>query len=143
MKNTYVIKDSIGRFNGFIGIYSTSLTNPNTDWAWDYQSEKYPTRGNLFRENAELELQKLQEINLIAGYPLTWEVVEMTHDEKMKLREDQLEKDAKLGMSEFMSNHSNSSFEYKEIEKGCIGKHRKTVNEINKKFENIKRKKIA
>jgi hypothetical protein len=127
----YVIRDNQGRYNCSLNIYANS-DNGKSDFKWDYFSRTYPTTGNIFRENVELNIMRLQELNELAGYDLTWEVVELTEEESLK-----------LCMKSFELGHKNSSIEMKEIKKGCIGKHRKLVREIYKKYKFMKKTKVA
>lgn len=142
MSNWFVIKDSNGRFEGHIGIISNSETGRG-DYEWDYLSKTYPTSGNLFRENIELEMSKTKEINALACYNLTWEIVELTHSEIRDLRQQNLLKDKELGISEFISDCDNLSIEPKEIPWGFVGKYRKAVNDIYKKYKMMKKRRIA
>jgi len=126
MEKIYCIKDNNGCFEGHINIYSNSMTKRNADWKWDYYSQGIPTSGNLIKENCELKLMKLRELNSLAEYNLDWEVVEFSDQEFMDLRIKQIE--------------DNSSIEIKDIKKGYICKHRKMVRDIYKKYEYLMKK---
>ena len=106
------------------------------DWAWDYFSQTYPMSGSLIKENCELKVMRLRELNEIAGFDLDWEVVEFTETEYRDLSKEQHQKDEKLGRNPLLYYHYNSSVQMKKIKKGCICKHRKAVQEIYKKYKN-------
>jgi len=126
MEKIYCIKDNQGFYEGHINIYSNSMTKRNSDWKWDYYSQKIPTSGSLIKENCELKVMKLRELNSLAEYNLDWEIVEFTERELMDLRIKQIE--------------DNSSIEIRDIKKGYICKHRKMVRDIYKKYECLMKK---
>lgn len=132
MEKVYCVKDSNGRFGGKLGIYSNSMTKRNADWKWDYYSTEIPQTVN---GNIELKIQKLEELNALAKYDLTWEIVEMTEDQWMVMIKDCQEKYMAMGKDRMMVSHYISSIVMKDIEKGCICKHRKMVNEIYKRYK--------
>lgn len=123
LEKCYVIKDSNGRFEGSLSIGSNNIETSRGNWKWDYFSEAFPTSWNLSRENTEIKLNRLKELNELARYNLTWEIVEFTEQEIFGL--------AQKGLS---LRFNNSSIVTKEIKHGCISKHRKAVKDIcNKK----------
>jgi len=135
MEKIYCIKDSNGNFGGKLGIYSNSMTKPTGDWKWDYYSTEIPLVVNLGREDVELKIQKLRELNLLAKYDLEWEVVELTQTQWIDIIEDCHQKYMALGKDRMMVQHYISSIEIKEIEKGCICKHRKLVRDIYRHYK--------
>jgi len=135
MEKVYCIKDSNGRFGGKLGIYSNSMTKRNADWKWDYYSTEIPM---LVNGNIELKIQKLEELNALAKYDLTWEIVEMTEDQWMVMIEDCQEKYVAMGITPMMVSHYTSSIVMKDIEKGCICKHRRAVRDIYRKYKTKK-----
>ena len=77
MEKVYCVKDSNGRFGGKLGIYSNSMTKRNSDWKWDYYSTEIPQIVVINgREAVELKIQKLEELNALAKYDLTFEIAE-------------------------------------------------------------------
>ena len=141
----YCVMDSNGRFGGKLGIYSNSMTKRNADWKWDYYSTEIPMVVDLGKQGAELKLQKLQELNSFAKYDLDWSIVELTEDQWMKSIEDCHQKYVAMGIDHMSVQHYTSSIVMKEIEKGCIGKHRKAVREIYKRYKSgtIIKKQVA
>jgi len=135
MEMIYCVKDSNGRFGGKLGIYSNSMTKPTGDWKWDYYSTEIPMVVNLGREDVELKIQKLRELNLLAKYDLIFEIVEFTHEQWEVMIDNCHKKYVVLGVDPMMVSHYISSIEIKDIEKGCIGKHRKAVRDIYRKYK--------
>ena len=135
MEKIYCIKDSNGNFGGKLGIYSNSMTKPTGDWKWDYYSTEIPLVVNLGREDVELKIQKLRELNSLAKYDLTFEIVEFTHEQWEDVIDNCHKKYVALGVDPMMVSHYTSSVEIKEIEKGCICKHRKAVRDIYRKYK--------
>jgi len=136
MEKVYCIKDTNGRFGGKLGIYSNSMTKRNADWKWDYYSTEIPQTVVIDgREDVELKIQKLRELNLLAKYDLDWEVVELTSEQWETMIRDCNEKYVALGIDPMMVSHYTSSIEIKEIEKGCICKHRRSVRDIYRKYK--------
>jgi len=135
MEMIYCVKDSNGRFGGKLGIYSNSMTKRNADWKWDYYSTEIPLVVNLGREDVELKIQKLRELNSLAKYDLTFEIVEFTHEQWEDVIDNCHKKYVALGVDPMMVSHYTSSVEIKEIEKGCICKHRKAVRDIYRKYK--------
>ena len=134
MEKVYCIKDTNGRFGGKLGIYSNSMTKRNADWKWDYYSTEIPMTVIIDgKEDVELKIQKLRELNLLAKYDLEWEVVELTHTQWRDIIEDCHQKYMALGKDRMLVQHYISSIEMKDIEKGCIGKHRRVVRDIYSK----------
>ena len=134
MEKVYCIKDTNGRFGGKLGIYSNSMTKRNADWKWDYYSTEIPMTVIIDgKEDVELKIQKLRELNLLAKYDLEWEVVELTQTQWMGIIEDCHQKYMALGKDRMLVQHYISSIEMKDIEKGCIGKHRRVVRDIYSK----------
>ena len=125
MSKKYVIKDSQKRFNGKIVI----CFDPETkDTKWEYYSNAKPTYCNTCKENVELELQELQELNNLAGFDLEWEVVEITKDN--------------LIASNIVSS-DNFSIKYKNVQKGKITAYRKMVRETYKKYKSMVKEQVA
>ena len=136
MEKVYCIKDTNGRFGGKLGIYSNSMTKRNSDWKWDYYSTEIPMTVIINgKEDVKRKIQKLRELNLLAKYDLEWEVVELTQTQWMDIIEDCNQKYMALGKDPMMVSHYTSSIEMKEIEKGCICKHRKAVREIYRRYK--------
>lgn len=129
-EKVYIIKDSEGRYNGGLNICANSW-NGRGNYKWDYFSQTYPNRGNAIKENTELDLKRLQELNELAEYELTWEVVELIWEEIFELKEIQRLKNP---------SSSNMKTQQKEIKKGHIGKHRKLVREIYKKYKPLNKR---
>jgi len=135
MEKVYCIKDSNNRFGGHINICSNSMTKCNADWKWDYYSTEIPMTVIINgKEDVELKIQKLRELNLLAKYDLEWEVVELTQTQWMNIIEDCHQKYMALGKDRMLVQHYISSIEIKEIEKGCICKHRKLVRDIYRHY---------
>jgi len=144
MEKIYCVRDSNGRFGSKLGIYSNSMTKRNTDWKWDYYSTEIPQTVVVnSRESVELKIQKLRELNLLAKYDLEWEVVELTHDQWEDMIRECNEKYVAMGVDPMMVSHYTSSIGMKEIEKGCIGKHRRAVRDIYRKYKMMSDKYIA
>ncbi|MCO5387623.1 MAG: hypothetical protein NHB14_19675 [Desulfosporosinus sp.] len=121
----FVIKDSQGRFNGGIVICS----NPETKEAkWEYWSNSKPTHCNIYKPNVQIELQKLQQLNNLADFNLTFEVVE-------------IDRDIMIPSNTAPSN--NFSIEYRDIQKGKITAYRKMVREIHKKYKSMVKERVA
>jgi len=136
MEKVYCIKDSNGRFGGHINICSNSMTKPNSDWKWDYYSTEIPMTVIVNgKESVELKIQKLEELNALAKYDLTWEIVEFTHEQWEVMIDDCHKKYIALGVDRMMVSHYTSSIEMKDIEKGCIGAHRRAVRDIYRKYK--------
>lgn len=138
----FVIRDSQGRFNGHINIISNSDTGRG-NYQWNYSSETSVSSWNIFKENVEIKIDKLRELNALAGYNLDWEIVEFTQQEILNMFHERHLRDQQLGLSSFLSDYYNLSLESKVIEPGCIGLHRKAVNEINKKYKLMEKRRIA
>jgi len=139
MEKVYCIKDSNGRFGGKLGIYSNSMVKRNADWKWDYYSTEIPMSVIVNgKEDVELKIQKLEELNLLAKYDLDWELVELTSEQWEDMIRDCQEKYMALGKNRMLVQHYISSIEIKEIEKGCICKHRKLVRDIYRHYKGDK-----
>ena len=139
MEKVYCIKDSNGRFGGKLGIYSNSMVKRNADWKWDYYSTEIPMSVIVNgKEDVELKIQKLEELNLLAKYDLDWELVELTSEQWEDMIRDCQEKYMALGKNRMLVQHYISSIEIKEIEKGCICKHRKLVRDICRYYKSDK-----
>ena len=135
MQKVYCIKDINGRFNGHINICSNSMTKRNADWKWDYYSNEVPMGVNLGREDVELKIQKLRELNSLAKFDLTWEVVKMTDSQWDQMVGECHQKYMALGKDHMLVSHYISSIVMKDIEKGCIGAHRKLVRDIYRHYK--------
>lgn len=137
MENIYCIKDSNGSFEGRIYISTFSEEKGNPDWKWDYVTDKYPQSGNLTRENVLFKIEKLRELNLLAefGNGLDWEIVEFTDQEWTDLIGIQLKKNDESGRDWTLNRSYNTSVESKDVKRGCIGKTRKLVKDIFKKYK--------
>jgi len=136
MEKVYCVKDSNGRFGGSLGIYSNSMVKRNADWKWDYYSTEIPMTVIIDgKEDVDLKIQKLRELNLLAKYDLEWEVVELTQTQWMDIIEDCHQKYVAMGIDPMLVQHYISSVEIKEIEKGCIGKHQRVVRDIYRKYK--------
>jgi len=136
MEKVYCIKDTNGRFGGKLGIYSNSMTKRNSDWKWDYYSTEIPMTVIINgKEDVKRKIQKLRELNLLAKYDLEWEVVELTQTQWMDIIEDCHQKYMAMGIDPMLVSHYTSSIVMKEIEKGCIGKHRRVVRDIYRKYK--------
>jgi len=136
MEKVYCVKDSNGRFGAKLGIYSNSMTKRNSDWKWDYYSTEIPMTVIINgREDVELKIQKLRELNLLAKYDLTFEVVEFTHEQWEVMIDNYHKKYMALGKDHMSVQHYTSSVVIKDIEKGCICKHRKLVRDIYRKYK--------
>lgn len=139
----YVIKDTNGQYSGKISIYSNNLETGRGDYVWDYFSTIYPHTWNTFKENVELKIQELRELNSLAGYDVDWEVVEFTNQELMDLLTEQYQKDKELGRNHLLSFHYNFHHDLKDVQKGCVTKHRKLVRDIYKKYKLMPKKQVA
>ena len=136
MEKVYCVKDSNGRFGAKLGIYSNSMTKRNSDWKWDYYSTEIPMTVIINgKEDVELKIQKLRELNLLAKYDLEWEVVELTQTQWMNIIEDCHQKYIAMGKDRMMVQHYISSIEIKDIEKGCIVAYRRAVRDIYRKYK--------
>ena len=136
MEKLYCIKDSNNRLGGHINIYSNSMTKPTGDWKWDYYSTEIPMTVIINgKEDVELKIQKLRELNLLAKYDLEWEVVELTQTQWMNIIEDCHQKYIAMGKDRMMVQHYISSIEIKDIEKGCIVAYRRAVRDIYRKYK--------
>jgi len=133
MEKIYCVKDNQGNYEGHLSIQSNSMTKRNANWKWDYYSQKIPTTCSLIKENCELKVMKLRELNLLAEYNLDWEVVEFSEQEFMGIR---------VGLIGDISgdNCNYSNIEIKDIRKGYICRHRKMVRDIYKKYECLMKK---
>lgn len=130
----YCIKDTNGSYGGKLNIYSNNMDTGRGDYKWYYYSTTYPMtwfeeENEDIKINLENEISKLRELNLLAGFDLDWTVeVFDNRDAIMKLSL----KSKDLGF------RGSSSVIIKDIEKGCIGKHRKAVRDIYRKKYNAK-----
>jgi len=140
MEKIYCIKDSNGRYGGKLGIFSNSMTKRNSDWKWDYYSTEVPM---VVNGNLELKIQKLQELNSLAKYDLAWEIVELTEDQWHEMVENCHQKYMAMGKDRMIVSHYISSIVMKDIEKKCICKHRKMVDEIYKRYKKMAKKQVA
>ena len=136
MEKVYCIKDTNGRFGGKLGIYSNSMTKRNSDWKWDYYSTEIPMSVVINgKEAVELKIQKLRELNLLAGYHLDWEVVELSNSQWEDMIRECNQKYVALGKDPMMVSHYTSSIEMKDVAKGCICKHRRAVRDIYRRYK--------
>ena len=138
MEKIFCVKDSNERFGGSIRITCGETANSKCEWV--HISEKIPMLGYFTKEGAELETEKLKELDLLAGFDLTWEVVEMTRDENANTIAEQVKENEKLGISRLLFQHYNYLIEFKPMKNGCIGKHRILVKEIYKKYKLMMKK---
>ena len=112
------------------------MVKRNADWKWDYYSTEIPMTVIIDgKEDVDLKIQKLRELNLLAKYDLEWEVVELTQTQWMDIIEDCHQKYVAMGIDPMLVQHYISSVEIKEIEKGCIGKHQRVVRDIYRKYK--------
>jgi hypothetical protein len=125
MEKRFVIKDSDRRFNGTITICKDPYTK---ETKWEYYSNTKPIHCNIFKENVELKVQRLQELNNLAGFDLTWEVVEIDRDDMIPCN---------------TTPRSNFSIKYMDVQRGCIGKHRKFVDTIYKKYKSMVKESVV
>lgn len=89
---------------------------------------------NLSKKNALLKIEKLRELNSLAGYDhLNWELVEFTEDEWDNIRIEQLKDYEATGRDCMLYWDYNNDVEYKDIKKRCIGLHRRMVKDICKR----------
>ena len=136
MENLYCIKDSNNRFGGHINICSNSMVKRNADWKWDYYSTEIPMTVIINgKEDVELKIQKLRELNSLAKFDLTFEIAEFTYEQWEVMIDNCHKKYVALGVDPMMVSHYTSSIEIKEIEKGCICKHRKLVRDIYRHYK--------
>jgi len=127
MEKVYVIKDSNNRFGGNLDICSNSITGRG-DYKWDYYSTIYPTtwyEGVHGRINLENEISELYELNLLAEYDLDWVIVEFNSREDI------------AGLFIRGSGSWDSSIVVKDVKKGFVGKYRKCVREIKRKYKGV------
>ena len=112
MEKVYCVKDSNGRFGAKLGIYSNSMTKRNSDWKWDYYSTEIPMSVIVNgKEDVVLKIQKLEELNLLAKYDLTWDLVELTESQWMEMIRDCQEKYVAMGIDHMMVSHYISSID--------------------------------
>jgi len=142
MTKAYIIKDTNGNYGGHLNIFSNS-ENGRGDYKWSYYSTQYPFSwfececGDCDEINLELqnEINKLREINLLAGFDLDWMV------EEFYSRKDVVElfvRGRDLGCGS-----DDSSVVVKDIERGCSGYSRKMLREIRKKYKDKRDEYIA
>jgi len=140
MEKIYCVKDSNGRFEGKIKICSME---EKSDWKWTYISDEFAISGNLVKENAELKVMKLRELNAISKYDnLDWEVVELSEKEHLDNLAKLQKRNLDLGRDILSLYLYNYSVEWKDVKKGCIGLHRKMVKDIYKKYDGLMKKMI-
>lgn len=139
----YCVKDSNGHFNAKISIYSNNLETGKGDYVWDYFFTTYPYTWNASKEKVELKIQKLRELNSLAGYDVDWEVAEFTNKEIRNLLTEQHQKDEELGRNHLLAFHYNFHHELKDVQKGCVTKYRKMVRDIYKKYEFMPKKQVV
>lgn len=121
----FVIKDSKGRFNGEIVICKDLDTK---ETKWEYYSNVKPTYCNIYKPNVEIELQRLQELNRLAGFDLTFKVVEIN-------RTDMIPSNT--------APSNNFSIKYRDIPKGKLTAYRKATNAIYKKYKSMVKEWVA
>jgi len=134
MTKAYVIKDSNGNYGGHLNIFSNAETGRG-DYKWSYYSTPYPfcwfegECDNCGKINLELQnvISELREINLLAGFDLEWMV------EEFESREDVVELFVRGRDSGFGSR--DSFVVVKDVKRGCVGRYRKGVKEIRKKYK--------
>lgn len=157
IEKSYAIRDSKGRFVGGMGLSpenaEKSLISGRwnlSNWKWNYWTHAYPTSWHGFRENIEIELAELIELNTIAQYEdLEWEIVEFTEEERLQLCKIQrLEAqeqfmDKEPWIAALLFDHKNFSIQNKDIPEDHVGKHRKAEREIKKKYKLMPRTRIA
>ena len=135
MTKAYVIKDTDGNYGGKLNIFSNA-ENGRGDYKWSYYSTLYPFSwyevecGNC-EINLELqnEINKLRELNLLAGFDLDWVI------EEFESREDIVESFVRGRDSGFGSR--DSFVVVKDIKRGCIGLHRRMIRDIRKKYKGM------
>jgi hypothetical protein len=126
----YVIKDSNGGYAPSIGLSAKYMDGTGSEWS--YYSQQYATHGSICKENTELKIQKLRELNLLAGFSVVdFKIVELSQDEFMELAH----KGLALGFE-------NGKVELKDVKTGCATSHKKIVRDIHRKhklrtFENV------
>ena len=117
--------DNNGRYNGGIVI----CTDPETKQTrFEYYSNVKATKCNAFKPNVEIELQRLQELNELAGFDLTFEVMEINRTEMIPCN---------------TAPSTNFSIKYMDIPKGKITASRKAVKDIYKKYKSMFKEGIA
>lgn len=127
-RNVWVVRDNQGRYNGSVFMGRKDLDSK--EQVWSYFSYAFPTSWNMFRENAEIDLAIIKAINELAGFNLTFKVVELTEDEIRNLRND------------YLSNNKERHYSLvdKEIKRGTICKSRKAIHDICKSYKGKKRR---
>jgi len=135
MIKAYCIKDTNGNYGGKLNIFSNA-ENGRADYKWSYYSTFYPfcwfegeCNNNCDEINLELqnEINKLRELNLLAGFDLDWMV------EEFESREDIVESFVRGRDLGYGSR--DSSVVVKDIKKGCVGSSRKMLKDIRKKYK--------
>ena len=117
-KNTgYVIRDNNGFFPVRLGL---SVKEDGKEVCWDYTAIRNADRWHCDKNQAEAQIQKLHELNEIAGIKeLTWELVYANPEDFPRVQ------NAGVFMIE------------QDIPRGWITKHRKGFAEISRTYKAI------
>ena len=129
MIKAYCIKDTNNNYGCKLNICSNSPSGRG-DYKWDYYSTIFPKtwrEGECGRISLELEISKLRELNLLAGYDFDWAIEEFENRDAV-VESFVKGRDLCLG-------RSDGSIVMKDIKKGCVGLHRKMVRETRKKYK--------
>jgi hypothetical protein len=119
----YAIQDSNGRYAPSIGLSAKYMDGTGSEWS--YYSQTHATHGSINRENTELKIQKLRELNALAGFDVVdWKIVELSQDEFMEL--------AQKGLA---FGFENGKVELKDVKTGCVTSHKKIVRDIHKEHK--------
>jgi hypothetical protein len=111
----YFIKDSHGCFGGSLGL---SAKEDGRSLEWYYTADKNASEYYTDKNLALAEIEKLKELNELAKFDLTWELVYANYyDFPHFKRENGFLLPCLIHLS-------------KDIPKGCITKHKKAVKEI-------------
>lgn len=120
-----VIKDSKGNYTYFLS-HHIEIKEIDGKPTWVYNSVGYPGMFPYSRKYMENVLEFMKELNTLAKFNLTWEIVELDAKKCSKINED------------YWENHSFSQrdiCDYKEIPEDCITLYQKLYQEISKRYE--------
>lgn len=131
MKKEYnVIKDSKGNYTYFLS-HHIEIKEIDGKLMWVYNSVGYPGMFPYSRKYMENQLNFIKELNTLAKFDLTWEIVGLDAKERSNINEGYWE--------DYLKNHPISKdhwiYDYKEIPEDCITLYQKLYQEISKKYE--------
>lgn len=126
-KKYFLIKDDKGRYSS-PGLMGFEIKKVDEKFKWVYISCDCPINIYMTKENAQMNINYLKELNALSGFyeKKDWEIEELTHDEFNNINKNYIKTHGKDCDAFF--------YEYKEIDENCVNQYQKECEEISDKY---------